>query len=64
MGGCCVRPMRGGVVRLMRFSSMRAMMGDRFVSLGKHCEGTQRGTEDCGSNHLSEEQFGGRGPSL
>lgn len=37
-------------MRLMRLSSMRAMMCDRFVRLGQQREGTQRGTEDCGSN--------------
>jgi hypothetical protein len=59
-----VRPARGGLVRLMRFSSMRAMTGDRFVSLDHECKQNQRGTWDGGSNHLSEEQFGGTGPSL
>lgn len=44
MRGCCVRPTRGGVVRLMRFSSMRAMMGDRLVSLGQQRDEDQRGT--------------------
>jgi hypothetical protein len=46
----------------MRFSSMRAVMGDRFVSWGQHCEEKQRGIWDCGSNQeisLAEEQFGG-----